>query len=125
VRVPPQPPVGFRHNYAYFPIAIDPTAYGATRDDLYARLRQHNVFARRYFYPLLCDLACYRDIPRPHPLTVARTIAARIITLPIYHGLALEDVDRICDLVETIADRAFDSGLKEPANECIVRRQHN
>ena len=100
VRVPPQPPATVRHNYAYFPIAIDPAAFGATRDDVYARLREHNVVARRYFHPLICDLACYRDIPLPHPLNVARNIASQIITLPIYQGLALEDVERICDLVE-------------------------
>jgi dTDP-4-amino-4,6-dideoxygalactose transaminase len=125
LRLPPPPAVGVRPNYAYFPIAIDPAAYGATRDDLYARLRQHNVFARRYFYPLICDLACYRDIPLEHPLDVARGVASQIITLPIYHGLALEDVDRICDLVETVADGAFDSRLKETANEGMVQRHRN
>jgi dTDP-4-amino-4,6-dideoxygalactose transaminase len=71
------------------------------RDALAARLREFNVFTRRYFYPLVCDFACYRDIQVRDPLTTARAVASRILTLPIYDGLALDDVERICDMIES------------------------
>jgi dTDP-4-amino-4,6-dideoxygalactose transaminase len=56
------PACGFPHSrrrrppqLRLFPHRHRSSSLGATRDDLYARLREHNVFARRYFYPLLCD----------------------------------------------------------------------
>jgi dTDP-4-amino-4,6-dideoxygalactose transaminase len=109
LRLPPSLPDSVRNTFAYFPVTIDPSAYGATRDDLYARLRQYNIVARRYFYPLICDMACYQDVPLQDPLTVARTVAAQIITLPIYHGLALEDVQRICDVIDLDGDTTTSS----------------
>lgn len=100
LRLPPRLPATVRGNYSYFPIGVDPVGYGTTRDALYARLREYNIFARRYFYPLICDFDCYRDVQLRDPLTVARAVASRIITLPTYHGLALDDVHRICDVIE-------------------------
>lgn len=103
VIVPPPPAADVIYNYAYFPVEIDEAQYGMTRDQLYARLKEFNVFTRRYFYPLLCDFACYRSVVVRDPLTVARRVAKRILTLPIYDSLALEDVDRICDMLEFLA----------------------
>lgn len=99
--MPPKLPDSGRANHAYFPIQVDPAQYGMDRDALAARLREFNVFTRRYFYPLVCDFACYRDIQVRDPLTTARAVASRILTLPIYDGLALDDVERICDMIES------------------------
>jgi dTDP-4-amino-4,6-dideoxygalactose transaminase len=99
--IPPKLPDSLRGNHAYFPIEVDPAQYGMDRDALAARLREFNVFTRRYFYPLVCDFACYRDIQVRDPLTTARAVASRILTLPIYDGLALDDVERICDMIES------------------------
>jgi dTDP-4-amino-4,6-dideoxygalactose transaminase len=100
LHAPPLPPFAVRHNYAYFPIEVDEQSFGVDRDGLYQWLRQHNVIARRYFYPLVCDFACYRDVPTADPLSTARHVASRVMTLPIYSGLALDDVERICDIIE-------------------------
>ena len=97
--IPPALPAGVEHNYAYFPVEVDEDEFGLSRDALYAKLKEFNVYARRYFYPLLCDFACYKSVPLNSPLTVARRVAKRILTLPIYDQLALEDVDRICDII--------------------------
>jgi dTDP-4-amino-4,6-dideoxygalactose transaminase len=94
----PQPPAGTAWNYAYQPVEILPD-YPLSRDALYERLKTFNVFSRRYFYPLLTDFPCYRDLPRRNPLTVATGVASRILTLPIYHGLADQEVDGICEIV--------------------------
>jgi len=69
------------------------------RDWLYEKMREYNVHARRYFYPLVCDYACYQSVSIKDPLTVARKAAESILTLPIYYDLALDDVQKICDIV--------------------------
>jgi len=91
-----------RQNYAYMPVEVHSKDFGLTRDELYAKLREYNIFGRRYFYPLVPDFACYRGMCRVEELPVARGVASRILTLPNYTDLKLEDVDRICDIVAHI-----------------------
>ena len=90
------------YNYAYFPIEIDEQEFGASRDQLYEKLKEYNIFTRRYFYPLICDFACYRHVPVADPLTVARGVASRVLTLPIYFDLDLVHVEKICALIHLI-----------------------
>jgi dTDP-4-amino-4,6-dideoxygalactose transaminase len=96
---------GVEYNHAFFPIEVDEREFGASRDDLYNGLKEWNVFARRYFYPLVTDFACYRGIVREGELPVARSVAGRIITLPIFSDLGLDDVVRICDIIRHIHER--------------------
>lgn len=98
--VPAPPATGVRYNYAYFPIEIEREEFGMSRDEVYLRLREFNVLARRYFYPIIPDLSCYRGIFRDADLSVARRAASRILVLPLYSDLQIEDVDRICDMLE-------------------------
>jgi len=93
---------GVEYNHAYFPIEVDEREFGASRDELYSGLKEWNVFARRYFYPLVTDFACYRGIVREGELPVARSVASRIITLPIFSDLGLDDVVRICHIIRHI-----------------------
>jgi len=99
--VPPLPP-GINYNYAYMPIEVDEQEFGMDREDLYETLKDWNVFARRYFYPLVCDYSCYRSVAVNGPLTVARRAADRILTLPIYDSLALSDVEAICEIIKSL-----------------------
>jgi dTDP-4-amino-4,6-dideoxygalactose transaminase len=101
------PPVEtVRYNYAYMPVEVEQEEFGHTRDQLYKKLREYNVFARRYFYPLVPDFACYRGLVASGNLPVARRAASRILTLPMYSDLALDDVDRICDIIGDIGFRS-------------------
>lgn len=100
------PSEGVRYNYAYMPVQVDEDEFGLTRTQLYLKLRDYNVFARRYFYPIIPDFPCYRGMFAGADLPVARRVASRIITLPIYSDLALDDVDRICDMIEYFHSRA-------------------
>jgi dTDP-4-amino-4,6-dideoxygalactose transaminase len=96
----PEPPAdNVRFNYAYFPMEVDGADFGINRDELYAALQKYNIFTRRYFYPLVSDFPCYRNLAHSDPLTTAGAVATRILTLPIYDSLALDDVERICDIV--------------------------
>lgn len=92
---------GVRHNYAYFPIFVDAEQYGMTRDELYFKMKEHNVLGRRYFYPLISTFSTYRglDSARPENLPVATRIAEQVICLPMYYGLTDADVERIVKLI--------------------------
>ncbi len=103
IYLPPQPQAEVDYNYAYFPVEVNEREYGMSRDQLYESLKQYNVFTRRYFYPLICDFACYRNVPVTDILEVAQGVAERILTLPIYFDLELEEVEGICDLFVSIA----------------------
>lgn len=94
---------GVRHNYSYFPIFVDEIAYGMTRDELYFKLREKNIFGRRYFYPLISEFATYRGLPsaRKENLPNAHKLADSVICLPMYHELQAEDIDRVIELIKT------------------------
>lgn len=92
---------GVRHNYSYFPIFIDAGSYGMTRDELYAKLKEHNVLGRRYFYPLISDFTTYRGLPSAAPsnLPNARKMADSVICLPMHATLGEEDVERVVSVI--------------------------
>jgi dTDP-4-amino-4,6-dideoxygalactose transaminase len=87
-------------NYAYFPIRVT-AEYGLSRDALHARLAEQDIFARRYFYPLISEFPMYRDLASAAPdrLPHARRIAQEILCLPIYPDLAPEDATRIAQFI--------------------------
>lgn len=92
---------GVQHNYAYFPIFVDEAQYGMSRDELYFKMKDHNVLGRRYFYPLISTFSTYRGLESAHPdnLPVATKMAEQVICLPMYYGLTNEDLERITSLV--------------------------
>lgn len=94
-------PPGVETSHQYFVVRIDAKAFGVSRDAVQAALRAENVFTRKYFFPLCSDYPCYRDLPSADParLPVARRVAQEVLCLPIYGDLALEDVDRICEML--------------------------
>ncbi|WP_227368251.1 DegT/DnrJ/EryC1/StrS family aminotransferase [Halomonas sp. M20] len=94
-------PVHVTSNYSYFPILVEPD-YHLSRDDLYQKLRDHNVFARRYFYPLISEFPMYRGMPSASAsnLPSSRRIAYKVLCLPIYPGLNANDVDKILSIVK-------------------------
>ncbi len=90
---------GVSSNYAYFPVVFDNYKY--TRDQVYDRLAKHDIIARKYFYPLTNDFDCYSVLPGfdSSKTPVAKYIADRVLTLPLYADLSITDVDRICDII--------------------------
>lgn len=92
---------GVKHNYSYFPIFVDAEKYGMTRDELYEKMRSHNVLGRRYFYPLISTFSTYRGLPSaaPENLPKAHKVADSVICLPMHHELSAEDVDRVLELI--------------------------
>ena len=86
-------------NYAYFPAVFD--GYKYSRDEIFEKLKQHDIIARKYFYPLINEFECYKekygDIAYRTP--VAKHVAENVLTLPLYADLTVEDVDGICDII--------------------------
>lgn len=91
-----------QHNYSYFPIFVDAEKYGMTRDELYFKMKAHNVLGRRYFYPLISSFCTYRELKsaRKENLPVATKVAEQIICLPIHHALDKEDWGRVLRIIE-------------------------
>lgn len=92
---------GVRHNYSYFPIFVDAEKYGMSRDELYFKMIDNNVYGRRYFYPLISTFATYRGLESSSEsnLHVATRIANQVICLPMHHALSEEDTDKIINLI--------------------------
>lgn len=86
-------------NYAYFPVVFD--GYKYTRNEVFEKLAEQGIGARKYFYPLTNSFECYRNYPTAgtEKTPVAQHMALRVLTLPLYADLSLEDVDRICDMI--------------------------
>jgi len=96
-------------NFAYFPIFVDEKEYGETRDHLYERMKQNNIYGRRYFYPLISNFSMYRELPsaKPSNLPVAKKVAEQVICLPIYPGLSETDTFHVCHIIK-FADKSVD-----------------
>lgn len=92
---------GVRHNYSYFPIFVKAEEYGMTRDELYFKMKEHNILGRRYFYPLISTFSTYRGLPSAatENLPVATRVANEVICLPMHHELSEEDLNRIIDVI--------------------------
>jgi len=91
-----------QHNYSYFPILINSQKYGKTRDELYELLKEHNVFARRYFYPLITDFEAYKQYEKRFDLDIASRISNNVLCLPIYPDLSDDDLSLILKVIKGI-----------------------
>lgn len=88
---------GLKSNYAYMPVVFD--GFRKNRDEIYNQLAEHNIFARKYFYPCINTYQCYRDVLKHQETPVAEKISRQVLTLPLYADLPLEIVDEICRII--------------------------
>ena len=98
-------------NYAYFPVVFD--GYKYTRNEIFEKLQEQGITARKYFYPLTNSFECYRHYPTAgvERTPVAQRLALRVLTLPLYADLPLEDVDRVCDII--LDAKGEDRGIEQ------------
>lgn len=90
---------GVKSNYAYFPVVFD--GHRFNRNEVFEKLKAENIYARKYFYPLTNGFECYKGRFDIDTTPIAKNIADRVLTLPLYADLALDDVDRICNIILT------------------------
>lgn len=93
------------HNYSYFPVIIYAEEYGKTRDELYDEFKSHNIYCRRYFYPLISSFPLYNKIDSalPGKMPLAEKIAEQVLCLPIYPDLEIENVEKICNIIHKLS----------------------
>ena len=86
-------------NYAYFPVVFD--GFKKTRDEVFEELKQNGIIARKYFYPLVNDMECYRCFNSfgSDKTPIAKHIAEKVLTLPLYADLSEEEVKMICEII--------------------------
>lgn len=83
-------------NFAYFPIVVNEKVFGSSRNEIFEALATIGVGARKYFYPLTSSFDCFHGKFNMMDTPVAVYISKRVLTLPLYADLSLDDVDVIC-----------------------------
>lgn len=96
---------GVKPNYAYFPIVVEEHMYGADRQTIKDKLAKYGVNVRKYFYPLTSDMDCYEGRFDSSRTPIAKWTAERVLTLPMYASLDLDEVDRICSIILSCRQR--------------------
>lgn len=86
-------------NYAYFPVVFEEKIFGSSRAEVFDALASHGIGARKYFYPLTNSFSVFHGMFDVTKTPVALHISKRVLTLPLYAELTLEDVDRICNII--------------------------
>ena len=86
-------------NYAYFPVVFEEKTFGASREEVFSALEKNGIMARKYFYPLTNTFSCFHGKYDVTETPIALHISKRILTLPMYSDLPLEEVDRICEII--------------------------
>jgi dTDP-4-amino-4,6-dideoxygalactose transaminase len=92
---------GVQHSYSYFPIFIDKEKFGQSREDVYEKLKTYNIYARRYFYPLISQFPSYKGLPsaKYNNLVVSEKVASQVLCLPIFPDLESNVLTKICSLL--------------------------
>lgn len=88
-----------KSNYAYFPIIFNEKVLGITRDDVFKTLADNGIGARKYFYPLVSEYDCYKELFDSKETPIALKLSLRVLTLPLYADLTLEQVEKICNII--------------------------
>lgn len=86
-----------RENYSYFPVLFE--GYKKSRDIIFQELEENNIYARKYFYPIVSALDCYKNKYNAQKTPIAKYVSERILTLPMYSSLEMDEVDRICNII--------------------------
>ena len=71
---------------------------------------------RRYFYPLISDFPMYEALSSASPanLPVARTVADRVLCLPIYPDLSNSEVLLVVKLISAALFKTVNTHLENP-----------
>jgi len=94
---------GVKNSYQYFVIRINEKKFGRTRDYIYEKFKEYNIFTRKYFYPLCSDYSCYKQLPSSSAtnLPVAQKVVREVLSMPFYGELSIDDVERICYILKS------------------------
>ena len=85
------------YNYSYCTLFFDNSKI--LRDRVYHRLKENNIFCRRYWYPLITDHDYYSE--SNDSLKIAKKLSKEVLNLPIYPNLDFQDIDRIIKIIKS------------------------
>ena len=93
-----------KQNYQYFVIRINEKQYGFSRNYVYEKLKEYNIYSRKYFYPLCSDYTCYRELGSANQANLANAVSVgdECLSLPLYGALDGDDVRKICAAIREI-----------------------
>ncbi|PIN86301.1 hypothetical protein COV19_05835 [Candidatus Woesearchaeota archaeon CG10_big_fil_rev_8_21_14_0_10_44_13] len=99
---------GVRSTFKDFSIYIDEKEFGLDRDRLAEALAKENIIARKYFYPPLHEQPCYGGMFRHYnaKLPVTNDVSRKVLSLPLYSHLSVEDVKKVSACVRSIHENA-------------------
>ena len=87
-------------NYSYLPVIFDKKTFGQNRDEVMEKLKEEDIFTRKYFYPLINEYRCYQNREKKNnDMPIAKKISDNVLTIPLYADLSTEEVDRICEII--------------------------
>jgi dTDP-4-amino-4,6-dideoxy-D-glucose transaminase len=88
-------------NHSYFAVLIDEN-FRMTRDELYQVLRDNNIYARRYFFPLISNMPMYRglDSAAITNLPIASRTANQVLCLPIFPDLPKAAQEKVVAIIK-------------------------
>ncbi len=89
-----------KYNYAYMPVIFDETVIHVNRNEIFDVLARNNIYARKYFYPLVQDFDCYKNEYDSNETPNAKWVSNNVLTLPLYADLELSLVDEICNVIK-------------------------
>ena len=92
-----KPQRGVSYNYAYYPLIFD--GFKLEREEILSLLAEHDIIARRYFYPSVDSAECYGNAYPAENTPVSHYFADRVLTLPLYAELTPREADMICDII--------------------------
>lgn len=86
-------------NYAYMPVLFEKGVYPKERNEVYEHMKEYDIFARKYFYPLVNEAECYKGVFEKGDTPIAKKISESVLTLPLYPDMTKNDVDRVCEVI--------------------------
>lgn len=86
-----------KDNCSYFPIVIT-APYPYSRDEIFEKLKEQNILARKYFYPIMTDLSIYKQYVSDTPK--AKLLSENVLCLPLYPTLIDLEIHKIVNLIK-------------------------
>jgi dTDP-4-amino-4,6-dideoxygalactose transaminase len=81
-----------KFNHAYYPVVFE------TQEQcelVLEELKKHEIYARRYFYPVLSKVGYVKEVSVP----IAESISKRVLCLPLYYQLSEAEIDLVCRII--------------------------
>lgn len=95
-----QMPDNVSDSLQYLVVRVDKEQFGVEADVLYEELREFNIYARRYFYPLCTSYDYNRH--NGVELPVAEQVAEEVLCFPFFGEMSSSDVEHILSCVAYI-----------------------